>query len=378
MLDFLTLNPEVFGIDISDSSLKIIKLNQKRGNLKLVSFGETLIKPGIIKKGKIINEVAFSKSIEKALNNINGKKLKTKYAIASLSEESVFLQVIKIPKMAKEEIESAVRFEAENYIPIPLEKTYLDFQIISSNEKQNYFEILIVAALKEIIDPYISCFEKVGIKLKALEVEPMSIARALIKKGDNVSPILLIDLGADKTSLVVVRDNSIRFSFSIPISADKFTEAIARALEIKKEKAEKLKTKYGLKGPEKIHLEGEKGEEKFKKEVICEEKIFEALIPILTDLIEQINIYLDYYQYHEFSEDISENNKKLEKIIICGGGANLKGICTFLSLELKILTEPGNPWINISKEIQMPLQDSLKYTTAIGLALRGINKSQKL
>lgn len=376
MLDFLTLDPEAFGIDVSDSSLKIVKLNKKRANLVLASFGETLIKPGIIKRGKIINEIAFTKSLEKAIKNVKGKKIKTKYAVVSFSEESVFLQVIKIPKMAKEEIESAVRFEAENYIPIPLEKAYLDFQIISSfNDKHNYLEILIAAAPKEIIDSYVSCFEKVGIKLKILEVEPMAIVRALIKKGENLSPILLIDLGADKTSFVIVKNNSIRFSSSIPISTNKFTEAIARALEIETTKAEKLKTKYGLKGPEKIHLEGEKGVEKFKKEIICEEKIFEALIPILTDFVEQTNIYLDYYQFHELPEDISEKGNKLEKIIICGGGANLKGICTFLSLELKILTEPGNPWINISEKIQMPLEDSLRYGTAIGLALRGINKN---
>ena len=89
-------------------------------------------------------------------------------------------------------------------------------------------------------------------------------------------------------------------------------------------------------------------------------------------MVEQTKIHLNYYQSHEFPEHRLPNGKKVEKIILCGGGANLKGLAHFLSLELKILVEPGNPWINISEEIQLPLAESIRYTTAIGLALRGI------
>ena len=373
MFNFLTLNPEAFGLDISDLSLKIIKLKKKGDGLALASFNQTSIKPGIIKGGKIRSEIGLVKLIRKAINNVKGEKIKTNYIIASLPEEKAFLQTIRMPKMEREEIESAIRFEAENYIPVPLHKVYLDFQIIPPlDNKQSYLEVLLAAMPKEIVDGYVSSFKKAGLQIKALEVDSISIARALIKNEKSSAPVLLIDLGATRTSFIIFINNSLRFTSSIPVSGQKFTEAVSRVLELDVKKAEKLKIKYGLKGPEKIHLKGKENEEKFQKEIICEERIFEALIPVLTDLIEQTKAYLDYYQSHEFANYLPKNGIGIEKIILCGGGANLKGFSKFLSLELKILTQSGNPWLNISKKIEMPLEESLKYTTAIGLALRGI------
>ncbi|KPJ56064.1 hypothetical protein AMJ49_05825 [Parcubacteria bacterium DG_74_2] len=378
MLKFLTLNPEAFGIDISDLSLKLIKLKKKGDDLSLSSFGYASIKPGIIKEGKIKNEIGLVKIIRKAIRNVEGEKIKTNYVIASLPEEKAFLQVIKMPKVEKEEIESAIRFEAENYIPVPLHKVYLDFQIIPPlNQKQSYLEVLLAAMPKEIVDSYVSCFRKAGLKIKALEVDSIAVTRALIKQGKSSEPVLLIDLGADRTSFIIFKDNSLRFTSSVPVSCQKFTEAVSRVLKVDIKKAERLKIKYGLMGPEKIHLKGKRNKERFKKEIIWEERIFEALIPVLTDLVEQTKSYLDYYQSHESSNHLSKKRKGVEKIILSGGGANLKGLSNFLSLELKVLTQSGNPWLNISKEIELPLEESLKYTTAIGLALRGINSTNQ-
>ncbi|PIV64967.1 MAG: hypothetical protein COS09_01975 [Candidatus Nealsonbacteria bacterium CG01_land_8_20_14_3_00_12] len=142
--------------------------------------------------------------------------------------------------------------------------------------------------------------------------------------------------------------------------------------------AEKLKIKYGLEEKIQIKIKGEKIEKEKEKG-----KIFEALVPALVDLIQQIKRYLDYYQTHAFHEHLPPNGKGVSKILLCGGGANLKGLTDFLSLQLKIPTELGNPWINILPEPQkevreLPFEESLKYTTALGLALRGIKEKLPL
>ena len=122
MLEFLSLKPESFGLDISDLSLKIIKLKKKRGTLSLASFGETTIPAGIIEGGEIKNEEVFARIIKEAINKVKGERLRAKYVIVSLPEEKAFLQVIQLPKMTEEELKKAVRFEAENYIPLPIEE----------------------------------------------------------------------------------------------------------------------------------------------------------------------------------------------------------------------------------------------------------------
>ena len=99
MIEFLTLNPKAFGLDISDLSLKFIDLEKKGNFLSLASWGEIAVRPGIIEEGEIKDEEALSEIIKDGLNKVKGKKLKTRDVIASLPEKNAFLQVIKMPKM---------------------------------------------------------------------------------------------------------------------------------------------------------------------------------------------------------------------------------------------------------------------------------------
>ena len=363
-MDFLTLKPEAFGLDISDLSMKIIKLKKKRGVLSLASFGEAEIKPGIIEGGEIKDEVALSKIIKEAMNKIKGEKINSKYVIASLPEEKAFLQVIQMPKMTEEELKKAVLFEAENYIPLPINEVYLDSQIVNPVYNHlDHLDVLIAALPKKTVDPYVSSLKKAGLLPAVLEIESQGISRALVKNEISPFPILLIDLGATRTSFIIFSGYSLRFTSSIRVSSQKFTEAISRNLKIDLIGAEKLKLKYGL-------------DSKDKKEG---KAVFEALIPVLTDLIEQIKTHLSYYQTHASHEHLSPNGEGVSKILLCGGGANLKGLIDFLSLELKIPVELSDPWINILpeplKEVpELPYEESLRYTAVLGLALRGVRE----
>ena len=395
MLESLTLKPESFGLDISDLSLKIIKLKKGRKFFTLSSFGKEEIEPGIIKGGEIKDEKKLAEIIKEAIKKVRGGKLKTNYVVASLPEEKAFLQVIQMPRLPEEDLKSAVIYEAENYIPTPLEEVYLDYQIVPPiYDHLDHLDILIAALPKKTVDPYLSALKLAGFVPKVLEIESLAIARALIKGGATTQPILLIDLGATRTSFIIFSGQSLRFTTSIPVSSTSFTEIISKNLGVTLAEAERLKIKYGLEEKIKINIGDEKTN--IKKE---RGKIFEALIPALIDLVQQIKRYLDYYQTHASHEHLppttfQKNNsnkhkpqkvvgglppdgKGISKIYLCGGGANLKGLCELLSLELKIPVEMGNPWVNIlikeKKEVpELSFEESLKYTTALGLALRGI------
>lgn len=393
MLNFLTLKPESFGLDISDLSLKIIKLKKIKNGFDLASFGEEKIKPGIIKEGEIKDEEKLAEIIKEAIKKVKGGRIKTKYVVASLPEEKAFLQVIQMPKMAKEDLKSAVIYEAENYIPLPIEQVYLDSQIVPPvYNGLDHFDVLLAALPKKTVDPYLASLKKAGLQPEALEIESLSIVRALIKNEVSAVPLLLIDLGATRTSFIVFSGHSLRFTSSIPVSSGSFNEIIFKSLGVSLTEAERLKIKYGLE--EKVELEIKDKKTEIRKE---KGKIFEALVPALVDLVQQIKKHLDYYQAHASHEHLpppttfQENNsdkskpqkvvggKGVSKILLCGGGANLKGLTELLTLELKIPVELGNPWVNILPEPQketpeLPFEKSLGYTTALGLALRGIEE----
>lgn len=372
MIDAFTLKPEAFGLDISDLSLKIVKLKKKKNFLTLSSFGETEIQPGVISEGEIKDEKVLSEIIREAINKVKGEKLKTKYVVCSLPEEKAFLQVIQLPKMKEEEWRKAVYFEAENYVPLPIDQVYLDSQIVPPLYNHlDHLDVLIAALPQKTVDPYLSCLREAGLKPIVFEIESQAIARALIKNEVSSSSIILIDLGATRTSFIIFSGYSLKFTSSIPVSSQKLTEAISKSLAVDFNEAEQLKKRYGLE--EKIHLRIKDGTE-FKKE---RGKIFEALMPSLTDLVEQIKKYLNYYQTHTHHEHLPPNGKGVVRILLSGGGANLKGLADFLSLELKIPVEVANPWINILpeplKEVpELPLGKSLAFTAALGSALRGI------
>lgn len=310
-MNFLNLKTEAFGLDINGSALKIVKLKKRRGFFELASYNKLAIKPGIIENGEIKDEASLIKIIKDAQNTVKGEKLNTKYVVASLPEEKSFLQVIQMPKMKEEELKSAVSFEAENYIPLPIDQVYLDFQVISPIVNNlNHFDVLIVAMPKTVVDSYVSCFKKAGLTPFAFEVESEAIARALVKDQISRLPLVLIDIGENNICFVAFAGRSIRFTSSIPISEE---------------------------------------------------------------LVDQIEKYLNFYQDHSFHEHLPQNTGPA-KIILCGEGADLKGLSDFLSKELKITVELGNPWLNIpSKKIDDAFRKkSLTFTTAIGLALRGV------
>ncbi len=349
------INPQSFGLDISDKFLRIIKLGKKGDNLILKSFGKTKVPAGIIEKGEVKNPEKLAIIIKQALKEIKGEKIKTRYVTLSLPEEKSFLDVLKIPILEEKETEETIKFEIENYIPLEIEEVYFDFQKVKPEKDQKkYQEILIAAVPKKIVGPYLESLNQAKLKPLALEVECLSTVRSLIKKNAKIDPLLIIDLGEEKTSFIIFSRGSIRFTSTIPISSQTLTTAISKNLEVTIKKAELLKSKEGL---------------------IGKRKIFDAMIPCLTDLTEQIKDHLMYYKSHNVELKELKKSKRLEKILICGSGAKLKGLVSFLSSNLKIEVEVGNPWINILedkvKEVpSLPFKKSLGYTTALGLALK--------
>lgn len=365
----LDLTQEAFGLDISDLSLKIAKLKKQGERLKLASFAKTKIAKGIIEKGKIKNEKKLVEVIKKGIAEVKGEPIKTKYVVASLPEEKAFLDVIQMPPLPEEELGPAVRYQAENYIPLSIKDAYLDFKPVQAyHNHPKILEVLIGAVPKTIVDSYTRTLKLAGLQPKILEIESMAIVRALIKKETAARPLLIIDFGQTRTSFIIFSGYSLRFTSTIPISSQGLSEIVAANLNISFARAEELKLKYGL--------SGEKHCRRFRRRKGEQCKVFEAMIPALTDLAEQIKILLDYYHSHAPRQTILHDGKEMSKILLCGEGSLLKGLVEFLNSHLKMPVELGDPRVNIasskSGSVKLPFKESLGYATALGLALRGV------
>jgi len=360
MLHVLTLHPPAFGLDISDLSLKIAYLKRRGKGLELHAFGEFPISPGVVERGEVKQQDVLVQTIREAVKSF-GTKLLGKQVVASLPEEQAFLQLVQLPRMKKEELEHAVRFEAENYVPHAIEKVYLDFQVVQPfHNHLDHTDVLLAALPRTMVDSYLEVLELAGLTVKVLEIESLAISRALVPKEAAAMPVLLVDFGATRTSFVVFSGYSLRFTASIPVSSSQLTQSIAQTLKLTEEKAEELKISFGL----------ERQDDKQGKAV------FEAMVPPLLNLVEQIKKHLSYYESHTAHQHLGTNQQRIKRIIVSGGGANLRGFTRFFSKELESEVILGNPWVNIletslKKLPPLSFGESLKYTAVLGLALRG-------
>lgn len=359
-------NPESFGLDISDLSLKLAKVAKRGKGFELVSFGSCPVDKGVMKEGEVQDEAGLVKAIQHILTQVKGEKIKTKNVVCCLPEEKSFLDIMQLPLLREEELAQAVRFEAENHIPVPLEEVYFDFELCQplvlnngkTAQKQSpaaQQEVLIAATPKRVIDSYLSALKKAGLLPQVMEIEPLAIVRALVKKETSARPLLIIDFGACRASFIIFSGCSVSFTSTIPVSSQELTLQIAKALHIDLKKAEKLKQEQGLEG---------------------DKEVFDAMIPVLTDLTQQIKSHLDYYRSHVLQSQAVWGSNKVEKILLCGGGSCLKGLADFLTSTFKLKVELANPWINITKPSRkdfsgLSLKEALGYATAFGLALRG-------
>jgi type IV pilus assembly protein PilM len=375
MRDFLNLNPIAFGLDISDLSLKIVcfqRASGRRPDLKLVSFLEKEISPGLISRGEIKDEAVAAQIIHQAALDLI--KLP---AVISLPEEKAFLRVIQLPKMTEKELAVAVPLEAENYLPLSPKDCYLDFEVVPPFVNHlDHLDVLLAAVPRNTVDQYLRVLKMAGLSPLAFEIESLAVSRALIKNNVSSQTVLLVDLGATRTGLVVFSGTSVRFTTSLEISSSQLTQDLASGLKVALAEAEKIKVNYGLQAQTKVRLKERTGDLNLDREVLEDGRISQILYPTLSRLMGEIKSYLNFYVSHSGHEHLLADGLQIRKILLAGGGAKLKGLDQFFSQGLGIETQVADPWINalIDPQAKIPgrfFPRSLSFTVAIGLALRG-------
>lgn len=349
------IEPEAFGLDISDESFKFVSLSRARSGFTLSAFGRGELPKGLIVNGEIHNEDEVVRLLKAGLARPQEGRLTSRSVVCSLPEEHSFTRVIQLPKMRADELNEAVRWEIEQNIPLKIDDVYYDWQVVETAAAVPHQDILISAAPRRLVDGYVAVLKKCGLLVKSMEVESVAVARALVKDLKTDGPVLLVDLGATRTNFIIFSGTALQFTSSIPLAGNRMMEAIAKNVSVNMEEAKKLFYDIGL----------DKNQESGK--------VYEALEPTVRDLAEQIRNYISFYESHSMHEH-RQGQVAVTKVLLAGGVSNLIGLNTLIALSLGIPVETGNPWANILKE---PLREvpglsyrkSLSYATALGLAL---------
>lgn len=341
----LYLKVPSFGIDISDESLKFMKLKLTRKGMQIEACGKKKIPKGIIELGKIRDPLRF----EHILTELK-KEQKIKDVRVSILENQTYLFKLKLEKEGLVNIKESIEFLLEEHIPIPASETIFDYEIIEETETD--ITVQVVAIQTEIINDYLKVFENCAINVHSFELEAEAIARAIIKKGD-MRTYMIIDIGERRTGIFIISKGVITFTSTIDFSSEVFNSMLEEHLNISKEEAEKIKINYGL------------------QRNIENKDIFPILLNGASLLRDEILKHFFYWHSHEDEDGLK--NPTIDKILFCGGTSSMIGLADYFTTSMKIETEVANFWINI-KDIQkevpkIEFKDTLSYITALGLAL---------
>jgi type IV pilus assembly protein PilM len=334
------------GLDIGSRSIKLIELGFEGNSVGLVAAGSISTPP----KTLGLAQPADSESIAQAIKRlIKETGVKSKEVHIALPESKVFTRVIEVPALSQRELTSAIQWEAEQYIPLPLDQVNLDFTVLrdAAATGVNKMEVLLVAAPKTLVDNYLSILESAELSPASAETEVIATTRALTRSVPNVHSVMIVSLGALTTDVAIVRNGILTFTRALAAGGDAFTRALAESLDFNLTQAEEYKRAYGVE-PDK--LEG---------------KIAAAAKPITDTIVDELKRALIFYQ-----EKYKEEHVQL--VLLSGGSARMPGLVVYLAQLLGVEVQLANPWVGIAwaPRFNVLTTEGPNFCVAVGLALR--------
>ena len=151
---------DLVGLDIGSHSIKLVELRQKGKTYELISFGVQPLPPEAIVEGAIMDSSAVSEAIDILFVNNNVKKSEV---ATSVSGGSVIVKKISLPAMSEDELSESIRWEAEQYIPFPIDEVNLDHKTLRGSAAEGgMMDIILVAVKKDMIGFYANVINQAG------------------------------------------------------------------------------------------------------------------------------------------------------------------------------------------------------------------------
>lgn len=348
---------DFFGLDLGSHSLKAVELKRDGDELHLLTFGSAATPAGAMLSESEADQKELAAGIRSLIHELG---IKNRNVVSAFPESQIFTRVIEIPEMNEKELASAIRWEAEQYVPMPLSDVKTSWMILEKEKKKEKKEkdegvkmkVLLVAAPLTLVGRYMKIMQMAQLTPIALETEIVAITRAFSPKKDQLPTTMIVSIGASTTDLCIVSGGVIQFTRSIGTGGIALARAVAQELGFEMTQAEEYKKSYGL-------LEDQ-----------LEGKIMGAIKPVFDVIVNEIDRARLYYQTHQVISPV-------KRIVLTGGSAQLPGIVVYLAETLGIEVQIGNPWENISvpeklKEKTDQLENQVNFALATGLAMKEV------
>ena len=325
------------GLDLGNSSVKMLEIE---------NIGD---KPVLSRIGlKTLTGASKETLIESVKSLVEELKLSTKETNISVSGPSTIVRFVSMPNMREDELKSAIKFEAEKYIPFAIDDCIVDYQVLRKDGKENKLDTLLVAVKKELVLDRISIAEESGLNVGIVDIDTFALANSFLRnfdKHDADKTAALINIGANLTNVSITREGILCFSRDVAIGGSDFSLAISKGLNIDPKAAEDIKIAPGDKTQEMIN---------------CTKNI-------INNLVDEMKLSFSYYE--------NQSGRGIDEIYISGGTSYLAGLEDSLheAFESKPFLWDPLQFLDISKVSQNAVfsnKMNRSFAVAAGLAIR--------
>ena len=339
------------GLDIGSRTIKASEIIETKKGRNLDKFGMIDIESGLIEDGSIKNPEVVAGAIRQLYQT---HKIREHNVAISIGGYSVIVKKINVQTMSEDQLHESIHFEAEQYIPFDISDVNLDFQILGENEANpNQMSVLLVAAKKDMINDYVNLAQLAGLNPCIIDVDAFALQNIFeVNYESNEENVALIDIGASKTSLNILKDNTSVFMRDVSLGCGQINQRIASITDSTLEEAEHLKF----------------GDQEDK---ISKEDLADIVSAVVTDWCTEIRRALDFF-YSTYPDE------QIKKIVLSGGGGSIKEFRQLLAVETSAEVQTINPFENIKVDegrFETSYIESIAPQAAIcmGLAIRRVD-----
>ena len=328
-------------LDIGAASVRVLRLTGAPGRVKLRDYLEAPLPDALVVDGEIVDADLFARELRPFVKRWG---LRGRAVQVGVSNQKVIVRSIEMPEMTEEEMRGALEYQAQDFIPIPLEEAVIDFQVLgprTGSDGTRRLEVLLVAAQRQMIEVLLESLRRSGLKVAGIDICGLALVRALLPRSSSLASLAepeacrgIADVSSSVSTLVVAQGGTLKFSRVINFSSDRFVRVVSERRGIPLTDAAMLVEQIGLQGPPAI------AGELYSSEVVEETR--QQLTRMATELSGEIKRSFDYYQSQEHGMPVSE-------LILSGQGALIPNLDSHLSDALGIPVSIADPLTQVAQ-----------------------------
>ncbi len=314
----------------------------------LEAFGQVGLRPGTIDAGEVVDGGQLSQALQRLWREGGFGDRRVRVGVAGLR---AIVREVEMPLLPPDELQSAVRFQADEVLPFPFEQTALSFKVvgqIAEPEQPPRLRVLVAGAHQALIDALIGAVQGAGLELVSIDLTTAALVRALCDPRIAGQPEAVVAVGTGLTSIVVHDNGVLQFVRTIDLGGGSITRSIASALDVPYMDAELIKHRLGIPGA-------------------ADDRARSACDRAVGELVEQISSSIRFFSSLPGRGPVS-------RIQLTGAGARAVGLFDRLRSETGLQVVVGSPLAAIDAS-RLPLTpeqaseiDAIG-AVAIGLAL---------